>query len=72
MRVLIAEYEPLLRPEPDVNDPNPIEKRGSTPLRADATARLSAVKYTRNPAMPILSIHLSGKVYPIVRLLMLR
>lgn len=39
--VLIAEYEPLFNPEPEVNEPSPIEYRGSTPLRAEITARLS-------------------------------
>ena len=70
--VRIAEYEPLFSPDPEVNDPSPMEKRGSTPFRAEATARLSAVKYTLSPAILSFSIHLSGNVYPTVTLLMLR
>ena len=58
----MAEYAPLLSPEPDVNDPNPIENLGSSPLRADATARLSAAKYILISLIFILDIHLLGIV----------
>jgi hypothetical protein len=60
--VRIAEYAPLLSPEPEVNDPNPIENLGSTPFRADATARLSAAKYIRMFSTLIFELHLSGIV----------
>ena len=68
----MAEYDPLFRPEPDVKEPSPREYLGSTPLRAEITARLSPATYILNPDNLIADVSLSGKVYPKVILFTLR
>ena len=70
--VRMAEYEPLLRPDPEVKEPNPIEYRGSTPLRAEITARLSPDTYILRPEILMAEVTFEGKVYPRVILLMLK
>jgi hypothetical protein len=68
--VRIAEYDPLLRPDPEVNDPSPNEYRGSIPFLAANTARLSPARNTLAPVIPIFDMMFSGNEYPIVILFM--
>ena len=70
--VRMAEYDPLLRPDPDVREPRPIENLGSIPFLAEMTARLSPDTYTRIPDIFSLSVTSSGRVYPRVMLFTLR
>ena len=58
----MAEYDPLLRPEPDVKEPRPMEYRGSMPFRADLTARLSPATYILRPEIFMYEVTFSGKV----------